>query len=254
MVGCDPWNAAWHHRETDASTSSSSRAGSNAEARRHWSGTRSGQATKPTSSVSIELTAVTLSSTPSKIELRGKEDARPAGEQHVRPRPSFALPLERRPTDAGSGRQENRRGHRGARVEGHSMADQTLTRASDELIVRVVDRTRSADPGRGLGQEGRTRQASGTRGYALPVSSSASDRLHRIRVTGPIGDPRSIRGAERMRRKSGSERRPRRVTQAGAALQDAYPLCQPPRGQNSPLLPRGERRVGAKCRGLGLRH
>jgi len=38
--------------------------------------------------------------------------------------------------------------------------------------------------------------ASGTRGYALPVSSSASDGLHRIRVTGPDGDPRSIRVAE----------------------------------------------------------
>ena len=32
-------------------------------------------------------------------------------------------------------------------------------------------------------------------GYAPPVPSSASDRLHRIRATGSIGDPRSIRGA-----------------------------------------------------------
>ena len=35
------------------------------------------------------------------------------------------------------------------------------------------------------------------RGYALPVSSSASDGLHRIRVTGPHSDPRSIGVAER---------------------------------------------------------
>ena len=37
----------------------------------------------------------------------------------------------------------------------------------------------------------------GIRGYAWPVSSSASGRLDRIRVTGPIGDPRIIRVAER---------------------------------------------------------
>jgi hypothetical protein len=34
---------------------------------------------------------------------------------------------------------------------------------------------------------------------ALLVSSSASDRLHRIRVIGPTDDPRSIRVAERQR-------------------------------------------------------
>jgi hypothetical protein len=36
-----------------------------------------------------------------------------------------------------------------------------------------------------------------SRGYTLPVSSSPSDGFHRIRVTGPDGDPRSIRVAGR---------------------------------------------------------
>jgi hypothetical protein len=48
--------------------------------------------------------------------------------------------------------------------------------------------------------EGRTgdgARARGSRGYACPMSSFASDRLYRIRVTGPDGDPRSIRVAER---------------------------------------------------------
>jgi hypothetical protein len=43
------------------------------------------------------------------------------------------------------------------------------------------------------------RKPYGIRGYALPVSPSVSYRLHRIRVTVPIGDPRSIRVAERER-------------------------------------------------------
>ena len=39
----------------------------------------------------------------------------------------------------------------------------------------------------------------GTRGYAPPVSSSASDRLDRIRVDQPQGDPSGITNAERYR-------------------------------------------------------